>query len=331
MDRVLLSLHPVGSFSHPMNLNPISDIVQTHGVFILDGGLATALEADGYDLNDDLWSAKVLLENPDAVCDVHRKFLMAGADCIITATYQASFLGFQKRALSEKETSEIMRSAVRLAVDTRDVFWEGLDAPHERHRPLVAASIGPYGAYLADGSEFTGRYGIDKEGLYSFHRARWQTLANAGADLLACETIPSECEARVLLTLLNETPDTWAWLSFSCSDGAHICDGTPLCDLAVACDTVSNVAAIGVNCTSPEFICSLVAEIRRVSSKPIVVYPNSGEIYDADNKTWTSTASAIDIVEAAPEWLRSGATGIGGCCRIGPDTIAQLRQQLLPS
>jgi len=314
-----------------MNLNPISDIVQTHGVFILDGGLATALETNGYDLKDDLWSAKVLLENPDAICDVHRQFLEAGADCIITATYQASYLGFQRRALSETETSKIMRSAVRLAMHTRDDFWEGLDTPRERHRPLVAASIGPYGAYLADGSEFTGRYRIDEHALYSFHRARWQTLANAGADLLACETIPSESEARVLLKLLQETPDTWAWLSFSCSDGVHIGDGTALCDLALECDTVANVAAIGINCTSPEFIGSLVTEIRRVSTKPIVVYPNSGEIYDADSKTWTSTQSAIDVVEAAPEWLRLGATGIGGCCRIGSDTITRLRHQLLPS
>jgi homocysteine S-methyltransferase len=196
-------------------------------------------------------------------------------------------------------------------------------------RPIVAASIGPYGAFMADGSEYTGRYDLDEGGLYDFHRGRWAILARSQADLLACETIPNEREATVLLRLLRETPGRWAWLSFCCRDERHLSDGSRLRDAAQACDEEPRVAAVGINCTAPDLIPSLLDEARRETEKPILVYPNSGERYDAAEKSWHSAPSSTDPKEAAVDWARRGAVGIGGCCRVGPETITEIRHGLL--
>jgi homocysteine S-methyltransferase len=187
--------------------------------------------------------------------------------------------------------------------------------------------VGPYGAYLADGSEYDGRYGLDENALYRFHRERWRLLATTAADLLACETIPSYLEMRALARLLQETPERMAWFSFSCADGRHLHDGTPMRQCAAFLDKLKQTAAIGVNCTPPQHITSLIHEIRAVSAKPIIVYPNSGERYDAARNCWLGDAG--DFVAASQEWTAAGAAIIGGCCRIGPDQIRQLRSALI--
>ena len=296
---------------------------------LLDGGLATALEARGQDLNDPLWSARVLLEAPDVVSQVHMDYLTAGADCIATVTYQATFEGFRERGLEPAEAEEAFRRAVRLAVEARDAFWAQESNREGRLRPLVAGSIGPYGAYLADGSEYTGRYGLDEDALVEFHRSRWSLLANSGVDLLACETVPSGIEARALLRLLAGAPDVWAYMSFQCRDQAHLADGTVLRDAVRACDEASRVAAVGVNCVPPERVAPLLSIARSATTKPLMAYPNSGEAYDATTKTWTPAGAGSDPAEEAPRWRDSGATVLGGCCRTGPDTIARMRLRLL--
>jgi homocysteine S-methyltransferase len=302
---------------------------QRQGIVVLDGGLATALEVRGYELDDDLWSAKILLEAPDAIRQVHLDFLAAGADCITTSTYQASLPGFRKRGLSDIEGVELLRRSVGLAVEARDVFWSECGGQRDRLRPLVAASVGPYGAFLADGSEYTGRYSIDDDDLHAFHQRRWHILAASQADLLACETIPSRREANVLLQLLREGPARWAWMSFSCRDEAHLSDGSRLVDVARDCDAEPRVAAVGINCTSPEFISPLITEVRKGTGKPVIVYPNSGERYDSEHRIWVGAPQQVDWEEASVEWARLGATGIGGCCRVGPREIARMRRQLV--
>lgn len=311
-----------------MTVNPILPFLRQPGVMVLDGGLATALEARGYDLDDELWSAGLLLDAPDAIRDVHLAFLAAGADVITTATYQASVSGFRGRGLSEPDAVALLHRAVRLAVETRNEFWNAPGNRRDRLRPLVAASVGPYGAALADGSEYTGNYGITDDALYAFHRDRWQVLASTEADLLACETVPSGAEVRVLLRLLAETPDRWAWLSTSCRDGEHLNDGSRFRDVVAACDAEQGIAAVGVNCTPPGFIASLIAEARQATAKPIVVYPNSGETYDPKRKMWVGSEAEPDWSRAAAEWVDVGASGVGGCCRVGAATIARLRRDL---
>ena len=296
---------------------------------VLDGGLATALEARGCDLDDALWSARILLEAPDEIHQVHLDFLVAGADCLVTSTYQASIPGFRERGLRAAESVELLQRSVEIAFDARNTFWSEPHNRVDRLRPLVAASVGPYGAYLADGSEYTGDYGISDDDLYEFHRGRWQVLTETDADLLACETIPSRREANVLLRILEETPGTWAWMSFSCRDELHLCDGTPLADVVRACDGQRNVAALGVNCTSPLFISALIAEARRETKKPLIVYPNSGERFNPTNRSWENAPDPIDWGEKSLEWKRLGAACIGGCCRVGPQEIATMRRRLL--
>ena len=308
--------------------NPIIRFIEQQGVIILDGGLATALEKRGYDLKDELWSAKILLEAPEAIRQVHLDFLTAGADCITTSSYQASLTGFRRRGLSDLAGVELLRRSVTLAIEARQAFWSEPNNRRGRLRPLVAASVGPHGAFLADGSEYTGCYGIDEKGLYEFHKKRWQILACSQADLLACETIPSRREAGVLLALLKDTPGRWAWMSFSCRNGTELCEGSRLVDAIRDCDAASQVAAVGINCTSPEFITSLIKEARKGTEKPVFVYPNSGELYDPIRKTWLGGPHVISK-EATLEWKKSGAAGIGGCCRVGPLEITKIRRHLI--
>jgi len=307
--------------------NPITPLLERQGVVILDGGLAAELEARGADLDHELWSARYLQEDPDLIRRIHLDYLDAGADCVISASYQATVRGFRKQGLSDEEAVALLRRSVELACAARDDFWDR--APAGRLRPLVAASVGAYGAYLADGSEYTGRYDLDEAGLTEFHRRRFRILAASGADLLACETLPSGPEARALLRLLGESPGAWAWFSFTCRDEIHLSDGTPLAEMAAELDGARQVVAVGVNCTAPRFIPALISELRRSTRKPVVVYPNSGETYDAERKAWSDLASPPDFGQLSSVWFDRGASLVGGCCRTGPRHIRQIRSRLL--
>lgn len=296
--------------------DPIRPFLEREGFIVLDGGLATELEARGCDLNDPLWSARALLEAPEAIRAVHRGYLEAGADCIATATYQATFEGFAARGLDGPETVRLLRDAVGLAVSARAGF---------RRRPsLVAASVGPYGAFLADGSEYRGDYGLSAADLYDFHARRWEVLAETEADLLACETTPSVEETRAYcrLAAVSHRP---TWISFQCRDRAHLADGTPLETAVALCDAEPHVVAVGVNCTDPRHTVPLIEAARRATGKPILVYPNSGEVWDAESKRWTGPPSPMDWARSAAEWRAAGADGVGGCCRVGPAEIAAIR------
>jgi homocysteine S-methyltransferase len=316
--------------------NPLQPFLQKHGVLLLDGGLATTLEAVGHSLQDDLWSARLLLEDPQAIRQVHEVFLHAGADCILTASYQASLAGFRKRGLSEAAAAEVLRISVRLGQQARSAVLQARQASARSAAlwpgpaPLVAASVGPYGAALADGSEYHGDYGVTSATLRDFHESRWQILAASGADLLACETIPSHQEVQVLLEMFRATPSVYGWISVTCRDGAALRDGSALRDVFAAVDGIDNLVAVAVNCTAPRFIASCIREMRRVTAKPILVYPNAGERYDARRRTWVADDATPDWSQLARQWRALGAQGIGGCCRVGPDAIRSIRNALVP-
>lgn len=293
---------------------------------LLDGGLATQLEAQGHDLGTKLWSAALLRSDPQAIARAHRAYLEAGAECIISASYQASRQGFMGLGLSADEADRLIASAVGVAIAARDAFVQ--EHPETPFIPLVAASVGPYGAVLHDGSEYRGGYGIDRAALRAFHEPRLRLLDACGADVLACETIPDSDEACVLAELLA-TARTPAWISFSCRDGRSISDGTPINEAAARFRDHPKVLAVGVNCTAPQFVTSLIHEIRRaVPGKAVVVYPNSGERYEARDNSWHGTVTPLDCAAAAGEWRAAGATLIGGCCRMGPAHIAAMRDIL---
>jgi homocysteine S-methyltransferase len=306
--------------------DPLSAFLEEQGLVVLDGGLATELEARGHDLSDALWSARLLLDDPEAIRDVHVAYLEAGADCVVSGSYQATVEGFRRRGVGAEEARERLCLSVELARQARDGFWGA--APSARPRPLVAASVGPYGAALADGSEYTGRYDRDEAGLLDFHRERFALLAEAGADLLACETLPSRVEARVLLRLLDETPRCRAWFSFTARDAAHISDGTPMAEVARELDH-ERVVGVGVNCVAPSLVLGLLAELRGASDRPMVVYPNSGQVWDATAKRWGRGPEGLDPAEACVSWRDAGARLLGGCCRVRPAAITRMRQRLL--
>ncbi|MCA9954754.1 MAG: homocysteine S-methyltransferase [Anaerolineales bacterium] len=311
-------------------MNPIEPFLDYQNAFILDGGLATELEARRLNLNDPLWSAKILLEQPEAIRQVHSDYLWAGADCIISASYQASLPGLLACGLSANEAADLIRFAVQLAIEARDQFWAVMANRRGRLRPLVAASVGPYGAYLADGSEYTGIYDLDEAGLLAWHRPRWEILARSGADLLACETIPSQAEAKALRQLLLKTPTVPAWMSFACQDGRHINDGTPLAECVRLLNDVPNLVAVGINCTPPRFLPELITAVQANTDKLVIVYPNSGEQFDPETKTWLGQSNPSEFGTISREWRKMGALLVGGCCRTGPEHIRQIRDRTRP-
>jgi len=302
-------------------MNPIASILDRYPALVIDGALATELERRGYNLKDELWSAKILLEQPEAIKQLHYDYFKAGADCVITASYQATIEGFMKRGLSQGQAIDLIKKSVRLAIEARDEFWNNETNRAGRAKPFVAASVGPYGAYLADGSEYRGNYGLTEEDLIEFHRPRMGALIEAGAELLACETIPSPIEARALVKLLGKFEGVSAWISFSCRDEAHVCEGETLEACIRQVESSPQVAAVGVNCTSPKFIPSLIREAKKATAKPILVYPNSGESYSAEKKDWNDDPVFESFGEEAKVWHDAGASLIGGCCRTSPKDI----------
>ena len=309
-------------------MSPIEIFIREQGAVVLDGGLATELERRGFDLDHPLWSARLMLTDPDVIKDVHLSFLNAGADCIISASYQASYAGCLANGMSENEVTEMLRETVTVAEDARREFLK-TNKDKSRLKPLIAASIGPYGAYLANGAEYTGDYYVPADELYDFHARRWKVLGGTNTDLLACETIPSFQEAGVILKLLEQTPEKYAYVSFSCANGKNISDGTAIRDCASLFAEHEQIVAVGINCTSPVHISSLIGEIKKgAPEKPVVVYPNSGEVYDGTERNWKQTSAKTDFAGMSVEWLKKGALLIGGCCRTQPKLIRKIRKKI---
>ncbi|KAK7270568.1 hypothetical protein RIF29_23802 [Crotalaria pallida] len=305
------------------------------GYAVIDGGFATELESHGADLKDPLWSAKCLITSPHLVRRVHLDYLDAGANIIITASYQATIQGFEAKGLSREEGEALLRTSVELAREARDIYHDRCtkdssdfirDERYWRRPILVAASVGSYGAYLADGSEYRGDYGdgVTVETLKDFHRDRVKILVDAGADLIAFETIPNLLEAKAYAELLEEEGiEIPAWFSFSCKDESNVVSGDSILDCASIADSCSRVVAVGVNCTAPRFIHGLISSIKKVTSKPVLVYPNSGETYIAETNEWVKSSGVAedDFVSYIGKWRDAGASIFGGCCRTTPNTI----------
>jgi homocysteine S-methyltransferase len=280
-------------------------------VLIADGGLATELEARGHDLSDDLWSARLLVDEPQEIAAVHAAFFRAGAEVATTASYQASFDGFAARGIDRADSERLLRRSVELAKAARD------DVGGQR---CVAASVGPYGAALANGEEYVGRYGLTVAELTDWHRPRLEVLVAAGPDVLAVETVPDVDEAEALVGLIHEY-GVPAWLSYTI-EGTTTRAGQPLDEaFAVTADT-PEIVAVGVNCCAPADALAAIEIAKAVTGKPVVVYPNSGEEWDGERRTWVGTSQwSANLV---PQWVAAGARIVGGCCRVRPSDITRI-------
>ena len=290
---------------------------------VLDGGLSNVLEDLGCDLNQALWSAGMLLSDPESIVQAHLQYLRAGADIVTTASYQASLDGFMASGQTRAQAENLLRRSVNLAVRAREIYCN--ERPGEGREILVAASMGPYGAYLADGSEYTGVYDAGDAQIRAFHESRLRILADSPADLLAFETLPCGREVAIIAELLQGIGKP-AWVSFCCRDAAHLHDGTAVADAARLFASLPGVFALGANCTSPAHISGLIGILKEATPrKRTVVYPNSGEAYHAGSRSWSGTSEPAGFRNMAAEWIGLGADIVGGCCRIGPDHIGQLR------
>ncbi|MCF6508277.1 homocysteine S-methyltransferase [Blastococcus sp. MG754426] len=287
------------------------------GPVLLDGGLSTELEARGHDVSSALWSARLLRDDPAAVVAAHAAFAAAGARVATTVSYQATVEGFAAAGVGAAEAHRLIASSVALAREGQGEGW-------------VAGSVGPYGAMLADGSEYTGDY-ADRVGvaaLRAFHRPRMELLAEAGADVLACETVPAAAEAEALV-LEAQALGVPVWLSLTTvvDDGGVVRTrrGEPAAEVFAMAGDVDAVVAVGVNCTAPSGVGPAVTQAAR-TGKPVVVYPNSGEAWDAVARGWTGTPGIAP--DDVPRWVADGARLIGGCCRVRPQHLARLARTL---
>ncbi len=284
---------------------------------MLDGGLATELEARGHDLSDELWSARLLADAPAGIVAAHVAFFLAGAEVATTASYQASFPGFAAHGIDRAEAATLLRRSVELARTARE---QVRDRVADGRRRWVAASAGPYGALLADGSEYRGRYGLTRRELVAFHRPRLEVLAEAGPDVLALETVPDIDEAVALVEALGAV-DVPAWLSYTIA-GGRTRAGQPLDEAFAVVAGCEQILAVGVNCCAPDEVAGAVELAREVTGKPVVCYPNSGERWDAARRRWTGESRFR--TDHVGHWLSAGAALLGGCCRVGPPDIAAL-------
>lgn len=302
----------------------LQKILDTCGIMVIDGSMSTALENMGLDLNHRLWTARALAENPEQVKQVHINYFRAGADCGITCSYQASIPGLMSCGYSEEEAKALIRRSVELFLEARDEWWEKEGRTANRAYPLCLAGMGPYGAYLANGSEYTGAYEVSDTELTEFHARRAQLLYDAGADILLFETQPSLHEALLEARIAEEMGADY-WISFSCRDGKHNGKGELIAECAAALSQDHpHLKMVGVNCTKPEYIESLINELKNNTELPIAVYPNSGEVYDPITKTWTHSGSNLDFGTYALRYIAAGARAVGGCCTTVEKHIRQV-------
>ncbi|WP_298182275.1 homocysteine S-methyltransferase [Saccharomonospora sp.] len=285
---------------------------------VSDGGLATELEARGHDLGDVLWSARLLLDAPDEIVTAHRAFYEAGAVIATTASYQASFPGFAERGIDRNTAAALLRRSVELARRARDQLSD------DGRRRLVAASVGPYGAALADGSEYRGRYGLTVAQLRDWHRPRLEVLAETSPDVLALETVPDVDEAEALAEAVSGL-GVPAWLTYTV-EGDRTRAGQPLAEAFAVAESSPDIVAVGVNCCTPGDISPALAHAREVTTKPLVVYPNSGENWDTVRRAWWGPSRYSP--ELARRWVAEGARVVGGCCRVRPADIARVAEAL---
>ncbi|SDR95271.1 homocysteine S-methyltransferase [Brevibacterium sandarakinum] len=290
---------------------------------IIDGGLGTALESRGIDLRHELWSASLLRDAPDTLAEVHADFIRSGARIVTTASYQATPLGFERTSISAEEGRRLIERSVEVAAEAAAAVAAEPTDVESVDTALVAGSVGPYGAALGDGSEYTGDYHLGEEEFANFHRPRIEALVSAGADLLAIETQPSLAEIKVLAGLAEEF-DVPAWLSVTLSDTHHLADGSSLAEVVEAIAGTTMIRAIGVNCVRPSLVEGALRTFAQHTDLPLIAYPNSGESYDATAMEWQSgphfDASPVTIAA----WRNAGARIIGGCCRTTPEDIAGL-------
>lgn len=306
--------------------NPIKPILEQKKYMIIDGALASELQRRGCDLNDSLWSAKVLIEQPELIQQVHYDYFKAGADCAITASYQATPMGFAQKGIELEESIKLIKTSVKLAQQAKMQYLNDIK---EDKALLIAGSVGPYGAYLANGSEYTGDYQLSESEFIAFHKDRVTALIDAGVDILACETMPSFLEIKALVKLIQQFPIVNCWFSLTLKDQQHISDGTPLTEVIEYLNSIEQIVSVGINCIALEKVTPALEVLSKLTSKPLIVYPNSGEQYDPTTKQWHKNHHHnCTFANQLDTWIKLGAKLIGGCCQTTPEDIVEIHQLL---
>lgn len=284
-----------------------------HHLITLDGAMGTELEKYDVKTNDSLWSANALINHLDKIKQVHQSYFKAGADITITDTYQANIKAFEDRGYSHVQALKFIQNGINIAKEARD---------ENNPKGLVAGCVGPYGTYLADGSEYTGNYQLSNEAYYNFHYEKIKTIIETGADLISIDTIPNFKEVKFLGKLMDQNfSNTPYWISLSIKNPAYLADGTPINQVVQWINEQTNAVGIGINCTPIPNITPILKNIHHLTNLPLIVYPNPGDKYNPITKTWTTSNHNYSFEKLVPEWIKLGAKVIGGCCRTTPNDI----------
>ena len=305
----------------------LKDLADRQDYVVLDGSMGTGLAEKGFNLNTALWTAGALVTAPQLIKQVHLDYFRAGADVGISDSYQATIPGFMAQGYTREEAAGLIAKSVQILRETGEQWWQEEGKAKGRPHPVTAGAAGPYGAYLADGSEYTGLYEVAEEKLRAFHRERMEILWDAGADILAIETIPSLWEAQIMAQEA-ERIGARAWVTFSCMNGERTSKGDLLRKAAALMDRMEAVDFVGVNCTHPKYISQCIREIKSATDKPIIVYPNSGEEYDPEKKQWKGIRHQKTLGDYASGWRKEGAKVIGGCCQTLSRQIEDIARRL---
>lgn len=308
------------------NNNPIKNLLEQKKHIVIDGALASELQRRGCDLNDSLWSAKVLIEQPELIQQVHYDYFVAGADCAITASYQATPMGFAQKGIELEESIKLIKTSVKLAQQAKMQYLNDIK---QDKTLLIAGSVGPYGAYLANGSEYTGDYQLSESEFNAFHEDRVTALIDANVDILACETMPSFLEIKALAKLIQQFPMVNCWFSLTLKDQQHISDGTPLTEVIEYLNSIEQIVSVGINCIALEKVTPALEVLSKLTNKPLIVYPNSGEQYDPTTKQWHKNHDHnCTFANQLDAWINLDAKLIGGCCQTTPKDIVEIHQLL---
>lgn len=299
------------------------EVIKQKDIVVLDGAMSTELENIGINLNDSLWTAKVLAEEPEAIKQVYSNYITSGADACMTASYQASILGYTQRGYSIEEAESFIANSIYLLLEARKEWWESEGKKSGRIIPLAIASIGPYGAYLADGSEYTGNYDVTEANLRNFHKRRIEILKEAGAEIFGLDTFPNLTEAKICAEIFEELKVDF-YASFSFKNEKVTNSGNTILECVEGLNKYKKLKAIGVNCTKPKYITDIIKGYKKVTDLPIIVYPNSGEEYDPITKKWNGEKDLTIYTNWLNDWAEAGATIIGGCCGVTHEDINQI-------
>ena len=285
---------------------------------LLDGSMSFPMEQLGYNLKNKLWTGKALINNPDLIKDIHKGYIDAGADFISTSTYQISFDRLKNMGYQSEEIKKIFQKSV-------DIVKDAIEESKLKKEIKIVGSFGPYASYDPEASEYIGEYDSTDIEIKKFHLNNIRIIEETDLDIILYETIPCLREIKILSEALSHSTKE-IWISITCNEEMEFRDGSSFKDACEIISKIEKITTMGINCFSPLLVKKAIDLLKKYSNKKILIYPNSGEIYNPKERFWTGNNEFNNSM--IKNWLSLYPDIIGGCCRIGYDDIKKMRVEI---